>query len=295
MLRRIAIFGAIILIVVGCSEAGDNSGYAAESTQPSRKGAAAFMSPDTGGGGMSEVSDSTIARSTSSGTGSRSQVKGATLEMRVSKLDDSEKKVLAIIKGSGGYEQSLNSSDLASSNAALSIVAKVPVAKLDDVISQIEGLGTRTAKTISMEDVTEQLMNWDTQEQALKQRKGALQGKYDNDAPYELQTVNQQIVAIDHQREVLAQRVAFSTLELKITQGAVANGERDPNWLSEAFGQSSSAALGVFRIVATAGLWLLFMSPFYVPFVVGGWFVFRARKRAKTPAQSNEVGARAAA
>jgi len=289
MLRKLAFIGAVVAVAIGCSGPG-----ADETSSPSRsveraggtRDASAFMSPD-GGGGFGESDARTVSAGAADRSGTRAQIRGASLDMRVSHLDDAEKKVQGIIKQCGGYEQSLTSSDLASSNASLSIVAKVPVAKLDDVIGQIEGLGTRTAKTISMEDVTDQLVSWDTRMSTLKQRKEALstsKRKLTDSDQYQIRNLNDEMVSIQHQRDALAEQVSFSTLELRITQGAVAGSLKDASWYSEAYGESSSAAASAFRLVASAFLWLLFMSPFYLPFVIGGWFIYRSRKRGKVAA-----------
>jgi hypothetical protein len=281
MLRKLAIFMILSIVAVGCS-GGMGESTAGSSVQPSGANDFLFTS-DSKTGGRKERAvflDASDSPEESNGE-KRTVVRGASLAVRVENLEDAEKKVQTAIKSNGGYEQTLSSTDLAGPDAQLSITAKVPVEKLDQVIASIEGLGTRVAKTISMEDVTENLMAFDAQIAGLRAQEAKLKGKFGKiigDDQYHLQNVRSEISQIQLQRSGKAKAAAFSTLQLSLRQGAVPGGH-DPNWLTEAYGKASGSAMGALQFAATGLLWLVFMSPFYMPFVAGGWLIHRMQKR----------------
>ena len=292
MFRKAAIFIVLAAILVGCAGPGGDdtspssqtSSYNAQTPIPrssASRGAPSdqFLASSPGGGGKEEGGG---AAPVSEQPQERAQIRGVALAMRVEKLDEAERKISAAIKESGGFEQNLSSSDLSGPNAMLTIQAKVPVEKVDDVVAQIEGLGTRLSKSVSMNDVTNEIAYDDIKLKARKQQQNLLLNKKDL-TPEERERLNELTIeknAIETEREAKARQAALATLNLTLRQGAVAAGsDQDPNWLAQSYGQSSSAAVALFRVVATAFLWVLFMSPFYLPFVVVGWLVYRAHRK----------------
>lgn len=290
MLRKLSLFAILAVVAVGCSGGSDMS-QSESGPNPAAPNISAMRGAKVDGSRFSS-SPGSLAGSSASDTGSfnaqkavdRSVVKGATLSVRAENLDDAEKKVQEFIRSSGGFEQTLNSSDLAGPNATINITAKVPVENFDKVIGQIEGLGTRVAKNISIEDITEAMMSWDVRLKSLRQQMADLkkQGATNigiDQYQYQMQDLKSQIENMQTQRDAQAKTAAYSTLQLTLRQGAVPGAHQDPNWLAQAYGQSSSSAAEAFRVAATIFLWLLFMSPFYLPFVIGGWLIYRANKR----------------
>lgn len=289
MLRKLSLFAILAVVAVGCSGGSDMT-QSSSASQPKpnynaraggKRDASQFTSSPGSLAGAS-VSDSGSFNAQKSVD--RSVVKGATLAVRAENLDDAEKKVQDFIRTSGGFEQTLNSSDLAGPNATINITAKVPVENFDKVIGQIEGLGTRVSKNISMEDITEAMMSWDVRLKSLRQQMADLkkQGATNigiDQYQYQMQDLKSQIESMQSQRDAQAKTAAYSTLQLTLRQGAVPGAHQDPNWLAQAYGQSSSSAAEAFRVAATIFLWLLFMSPFYLPFVIGGWLIYRANKK----------------
>ena len=281
MVRKIALFVVLAAIVAGCSEGGqqygDSSQAASETHQGGKHDASAFVSTEDG--------DAVAGNEDSSPPADvRAQARGASLAVRVAKLDDAEKKVDNAIKDAGGFELTLTSSDLASADASLSIEAKVPVEKLDDVIGQIEGMGTRLSKTIRMQDLTAQLIAERAQikaRQAHEQEVASQSAAHTKES--QLKHDHQLLTAMQSKEAATVAQVTFADLSLTLRQGAVAAENEDPNWWGQAYGEASTAAAGGFRVLATCLLWLVFMCPFYLPFVVVGVVVQRVRrKRART-------------
>jgi len=264
MIRKVAMLAALAVIVVGCASQADEN---VSSTQRGSKRSSS---------GTPAVADI--------GAGGRAQVRGASLEVRVAKLDDAEKKVASAIKDSGGFEQSLDSTDLASADASLSIQAKVPVEKVDDVIGKIEGLGTRLSKSISMQDVTAELLAYDSQLRAQKEEAWRIKNHKQDPRDYNnMDEVHRQITTLQSQRDSKSALASFADLTLTLRQGAVPASGQDPNWLAQAYGESSSGAASGFRAVAVGLMWLVFMSPFYLPFAIVGWLIYRSQKKKLGP------------
>ena len=222
----------------------------------------------------------------------RMVIRSATLDVRVRNIDEAEKKVNAEVRQVGGYLENVSSTDLAGNDASLSIRAKVPVNTFDDVIANLEGLGTRMAKTVSMEDITDPVIDLDARLKSLKAAEEGTRKRVSNGADSrDLIEIRSQIESLQALRDAHAKQAAFSTVELKLTQGAVPGAYHDPNWMGQAYGSASSTAGEAFRVVATIFLWLVFMSPFYVPFVAAAWLVYRARRRRLVTGGRPSVGA----
>jgi hypothetical protein len=223
----------------------------------------------------------------------RMVVRAASLQVRVSNIDEAEKKVNQAIQSVGGIIETVTSSDLATADARLSINARIPVDKFDQTIAKLEGFGSRMSKTVAMQDITDPVISMDAQLNNLRAEKENVrrmmakvaQGQdwsYQN----QLTNIQSQIDAIQAQRDSEAKQAAYSSLDLSLTQGAVPGGHGDPNWFAEAYGAASASAGAALRIVATIFLWLAFMSPFYMPFAAAGWLVYRIQKRKIADAQA---------
>jgi hypothetical protein len=281
MVRKIAIFVVLGAILAGCAgQEGDKSATGPQSSDSPRSASDQAIVSNQVVGGMRRNS-SEFRGAANETEQPRAQIRGASLAMRVEKLEEAEKKVDDAVKENGGFVQNLTSSDLSGPDASLSIVAKVPVEKVDDTIAKIEGLGTRLTKTVSMQDVTNQIAYDDLKLKARKDQLDFLLHKKSL-TESEKERLNELTVeknSIEAEREAKAREASFATLTLTLRQGAVTGSNQDPNWLAQSYGQSSSAAIAVFRVVATVFLWIVFMSPFYLPFVVLGWLVYRTYRR----------------
>lgn len=215
---------------------------------------------------------SSETESASTPDSNRLQVRSATLRLRVDSIDTAEKKVDAAIKSADGYLATVSSDDLASPNATLKIEAKVPVAHLDDTIAKVEGFGTRLSKTVSMQDVTDDVAATDAAIKVLKIEEQGAHG-------VGLNNVEARLIAEQAARDAQLKRASFATFDLALEQGAMPGNLHDPNWLAQAYGSASTSAGEAFRVFATGMLWLMFFSPFYVPVIIAAWLIRRGQKR----------------
>ncbi len=273
MFKKIALLAGILAMVVGCSGGyGDEnapSGATAATSAHAKLDSAAPIAADD----PILASNPNKQPSTPTSVANRLVVRAASLQVRVQSIDDSEKKVDAAIKSAGGYLETVSSDDLASSNATLTIQAKVPVDKFDDTIAKLESLGTRLSKTVSMQDVTDPVLGLNAK---IKQLRSEEQSPRKDNQGINLRA---ELAVAQAERDAQAKAAAFATVNLNLKQGAVAGNLHDPSWLTQALGSASNSAGEAFRIVATVFLWLLFFSPFYVPVGIAAWLLRKAHRR----------------
>lgn len=222
-------------------------------------------------------------------TAGRKIIRGASLTVRVNSIDEAEKQLNSLLKKSGGIVENASSNDLTTQDASMSFVLRIPVGEFDDAIQGIEKLGTRMAKTVSMQDVTAQMIDMDVRLKSLtteQARLKALLSKDPNNWGYtsQLANIRAQMQSIEAQAKSQGNAAAYSTLQLTFRKGAVAGETKDPNWMAQAYGQASSSATDVLRVAATAFLYVVFFSPFYMPFVAAGWLYWRRQKRLEAKA-----------
>ena len=79
----------------------------------------------------------------------------ADLKMRVPNVQKSEKDIGRILQTANGYVESATSGDLASRYPTMTLILRIPVANVATALDSLEGLGTPTAKSVSMQDVTD--------------------------------------------------------------------------------------------------------------------------------------------
>lgn len=305
MLRKCVPFLFLAMLAVGCS-AGDRAlmSEASESAGPAPVRAASQVQktsdarPPTDF--VNQTRDYAPERSESHGfalvsdhapkpqrVANRWVVRTATLQVRVQNIDEAEKKVNAVVAQLEGILESASSNDLTSADASMRLRIKIPVQSFDEAIAKLESFGTRMAKTVSMQDITDPVIDLDARLKSLRaseestRRLLASNKSPENVYAYrnELANVRSQIESLQAQLNAHEQEAAYSTLDLTLTQGAVAGAAGDPNWLAQAYGNASSSATGALQAVATVFLWLLFFSPFYVPVAAAAWFGYRAYRR----------------
>lgn len=204
----------------------------------------------------------------------RMVIRSGTLAIRVDQVESAEKSVNRIVRNLGGYVSTATSNDLASNDPVLTISMRIPATAFDAAITQFEALGVRMSKTISSSDVTEQVVDMDarirtmmveedTYRKLLAQTHGLSEMMPLQQRLTELRGT---IESIESQRASLAKQAAYSNIDLTLQQSAVANqAPKDPNWLAQVWGQSTSSFGDIIRVAASALIWLLVFSPLWGP------------------------------
>lgn len=182
--------------------------------------------------GCSSGYDGADAAKTSSNSGlpplnsKRLDLVEADLKMRVPNVQKSEKEIGRILQTAGGYVESATSGDLASRHPTMTMSLKIPAANVASAIEGLEALGTPTAKTVSMQDVTD----------SSPLTKGAPPAK-----------------------------PPLATVNLSLEQSIAAEVGGDPEWLSQAWSEALSNAAVVYRTLLVGLVWLLVFLPLWGP------------------------------
>lgn len=204
----------------------------------------------------------------------RNVVKEGSLTIQVDELAKAEKSARRIAETLGGRIDKVDSSDLAAPTASLQMTLRMPVARFELAVEQLEALGNRLSKRVAVEDVTEQIVDMDArvktmlaQEEVLRnmlRRSGNLSDALT--VQNELTRLRGEIESIAAKRKALASQAAFSTLELTLAQKstAMAHATTDPAWLETSWASAWGAGTAVFRSVVGLLMWLVVFSPVWI-------------------------------
>jgi hypothetical protein len=220
----------------------------------------------------------------------RQVIRRAEVAVRVPNVEKAEREVNALVQSWQGYVESANSSDLATDRPVLTMAIRVPVDRFDDGIAKLESLGVRLSKVVSSEDVTGQIVDLDARLGTLRAQEETYRGLLKRSSNLEnvislqdkLTEVRGTIESMAAQRKTLGSLAALSNISLRLEQDAVAHAApKDPNWMAQTWGESTTALSGALRVVVTVGMYLLVFSPLWVPILWLGW---RFGRPARKPA-----------
>lgn len=278
----------IVIAAAGCSSpsgAGADTaasasvydGLALRNGAPSERPAAAPEAP------RAELASQTVAMP-------RQVIRRAEIAIRVPNVESAEREVNALVRGWQGYVESANSSDLATDRPILTMAIRVPVDRFDDGIAKLESLGVRLSKVVSSEDVTGQIVDLDARLSTLRAQEETYRGLLKRSSNLsnvislqdKLTEVRGTIESMSAQRKTLGGLAALSNISLRLEQDAVAHAApKDPNWMAQTWGESTTALGAALRVVVTVGMYLLVFSPIWVPLL---WLAWRVGRPARKPA-----------
>lgn len=219
---------------------------------------------------------------------SRAVVRRAELGIRVERVEVAEKRVQQQTVELGGYLDSAESSDLASSHPTMDLTVRVPTGRFEEALARYEALGTRLSKSISTEDVTGQLVDMDARLKTLSAQESVyrdLLQKQQRVADIvslqdRLTDVRTQIETIAGQRKALNGLATLSTIRIHLEQDrAVASPASDPGWLAQTWADSTSTLAHLLRVGFQDLIWFAVFLPIWLPIV----FVLRRLRRLGDP------------
>jgi hypothetical protein len=294
-MRSFAVYGflfATVLVGCGASVAHD----AAKSYSP----AAGTASADSPAGvpeapmeakasrnmatSVGKSGDVQLASQQKSVISNRMVIRTAELALRVDNVEKTEREVQRIVTDIGGYVDNASSSDLDSDHPILSLSMRVPSQSFDEAMTKIEGLGVRTSKSITSQDVTEQVVDLDARIKSMLAQEETFRGMLRKATRMEdvinlqqqLTNLRGEIESMLGQRASLAKQASLSTISLTLQQGAVIHQQpKDPNWLGQTWAESTNEMGGLLRTLASLCIWFAVFSPLWVPVL---WLVMRAIK-----------------
>lgn len=256
------------------------------------------MEAPTADAGADQAQGETVAQSlgelpASTRAAERPQlIKRADLSLRVASIDEGLEQMRDIVQARQGDLLSLN--DSGNRNRSLTAELRVPAEQLDATLDALTEVGTVLNRSLTTEDVSNQLVDLQARlsnarksEEALKQlmeRSGDISDVLE--VSRELSNVRQSIEQMAAQQKSLQTQVSYSTIRLSM-QSAIASVPDQPAasaQLTNAW-KSATHSVGAFTTdLLQLGLWLLAYSP-YLAIVLCGAIV--ARKIARRSARNS--------
>jgi hypothetical protein len=203
-------------------------------------------------------------------------IKQADLTIQVESIDDSLATVNAIARQYQGDLLSLNTTrprDEQQPRSA-SLELRVPQAQLDGAIAALSELGDIQQQSLSAQDVSAQLVDYDARLRNLRKSEELVLGIMERSGDMndvltvarELDTIRASIEQIDAQLSALRNQVSYSTIRLTLqTEGAIASGDPSAGTqISRTWQQAKVAVGGLTVDLVQLIIWLLVFSPYWL-------------------------------
>lgn len=200
-------------------------------------------------------------------------IRKAALTLIVNSLDKSIQQVLAIVRQQQGDLLGLeDKKPLDSARHTVSLQIRVPQKQLDTTLDQLTQLGNVQSRTITAEDVTDQLVDFQARLRNLQKTESTLLEIMERSGSVgdvlkvaqELSNVRQSIEQINAQLKSLQNQVAYSTITLKLEAAvSTTTPERSLGSQVQETWNTSTYSLREFSIsLLRLGIWLMVYSPY---------------------------------
>ena len=218
---------------------------------------------------------------------SRSQlVKKAELALRVNSIDKTIGAVSKLIQKQQGDLLSLESNKPYQQNSGqtASMQMRVPQAKLESTLDSIAQLGTVERRTLTAEDVSNQLVDYAARLRNFRKQESTLlkimerAGSIPNvlQVSTELTKVRQSIEQLDAQLKSLRNQVAYSTITLSLEEAIASTlPERALGLQVQESWNQATYSVGAFTTnLLKLGIWLIAYSPYLLLLTGSAWFSY---------------------
>ena len=230
-------------------------------------------------------------------------IKKARITVIVKSLDKSVDAVEKVIDRQQGYLLSLEQTQLddSSKRPSATVQMRVPQNLLETTLNELSELGTVKSRSISAEDVGEQIVDFQARLSNLRRTETNLQKIMDKSGSVkdilsvaqELSKVREQIERITAQLKSLQSQVAYSTITLNL-EAAVSTTNNQPglpSQIQDAWNNSTNS-FGAFTVsLMKLGIWLLVYTPYLIIVVAAAYFLKRrfrtSRRLQQTPRSTN--------
>lgn len=216
-------------------------------------------------------------------------VRTANLEISVESIDPAIDQAQAIVRQHQGEVMNLqNQTPIPGDRHVASIQIRVPQNKLDSAIAALSALGTVQQQSLTAEDVSNQLVDYQARLRNLRRSEETVLKIMDRSGSVgdvlkvaqELNTIRQSIEQTNAQLSSLQNQVAYSTIDLYF-RSAIAPLPARPSTQAQLTDTWNSAtrSIGEFTVdLMQIGLWLLVYSP-YLLLILGAAILFYRRRR----------------
>ncbi len=222
-------------------------------------------------------------------------IKKASLTLIVDSVDKSVRDVSAIIQKQQGDLIGLEDRKPEDNNSrhTASMQLRVPQERLESILEELTKLGTVKSRSITAEDVGQQLVDFQARLTNLRTTETNLQKIMDRagsvkdvlSVAKELSNVRQSIEQIDAQSKSLQNQVAYSTLSVNL-EAAVSSTSSTPNLgtqVQETWKQSTHSFGELTVSLLQLGIWLMVYSPYFLLLAAAVYGFNRWRRHKPTP------------
>lgn len=218
-------------------------------------------------------------------------VKRAELAVEVESVDNAIRQATAIARTTGG--DLLNLQNQSPPNETIQHTAflelRVPQTQLESVMQQLSELGTVERQSISAEDVSAQLVDYESRLRNLRKSEEMVLEIMERSGDIgevlqvaqELRTIRGSIEQIDGQLNSLKNRVNYSTIQLNLI-GEVAAAPSQTTIMTQLSGSWTGATRSVAELTVDLlqlGIWLMVYSPYFLAIGGMGWLGYRFMQR----------------
>ncbi|NJL19815.1 MAG: DUF4349 domain-containing protein [Leptolyngbyaceae cyanobacterium SM1_3_5] len=220
-------------------------------------------------------------------------VRTANLDVRVESIETAIEQAQAIIRQQQGEVMNLqDQTPSPGSPHRATIRIRVPQTKLDAAIASLLELGTVQQQSLSAEDVSTQLVDYQARLRNLRRSEETVLKIMDRSGSVgdvlkvaqELNTIRQNIEQINAQLSSLQNQVAYSTIDLQLAS-AIAPVPDRPSTQTQLANTWNSAtqSIGKFTLdLMQLGLWLLVYSPYLLLMLSAAALLYRRRRRVRS-------------
>lgn len=207
-------------------------------------------------------------------------IKTVSIRVKVNSVTEAIAAAQAIVAQQQGDVLNLN--DERSNNSRTATLSfRIPASQLDRTVTAVVELGYLQSRTISAEDVTDQLVDADARLRNLRKTEESLLALLQKSGSIrdilavnqQISQARQQIEQIEAQLKNLRTRVAYSTVNLTIEQSLAGPADANPitAQLAETWGRATQSVGKVTLSLLKLGLWLLAYTPYWLIFAAGLW------------------------
>ena len=295
--RRTLVAVALVVLVAlaGCNGAANGGESGSMSTQVADGGAAteAAAADSTGGSGGSGSGGDASAQAN---VQTRQLIKTGTVGVEVDAFDTSKANLTAAVQGYGGYVSDTSQERHSVGNETYTtgrLVLRVPAEEFDALVEDAKAEGDVRVVETNTEDVTDRLVDLEARLSNLRAQRDQLRDLYEEAnttedvlaVQRELSDVQGEIERLEAQKQSLQDRVAYSTLTVRLSEPRPTPNRIAPDrWYDtpvvSAFLQSVDGVAVVARaLVVGAAYALPYVLAFVLPVALLGGLVWRFRHR----------------
>ncbi|ADQ67182.1 hypothetical protein C499_05483 [Halogeometricum borinquense DSM 11551] len=297
--RRTLLLVVVVALaaLAGCSGGADDDSGRAELHRSDDGAATAAPTVETTSSGASGGANSdSAASSKTANVQNRALIKTGTVRVEVDDFQASKSNLTAAVQGYGGFVSDTSQERHSVDNETYltgQVVLRVPAADFDALVEDAKAEGEVEVVKTNTEDVTDRLVDLEARLENLRAQRDQLRKLYDEAnttedvlaVQRELSDVQGEIERLEAQKQSLQDRVAFSTLTVRLEEPRPTPDRVAPDrWYDtpvlSAFFQSVDGVATVARALVVGLAYALpYFLVFVFPFVLLGGLAWRFRHR----------------